>query len=835
MARRRNINNGIDDIINRNNTNSTRNNSSSSIRDAEKLVKLKREELELEKQINKERASGAKAAEKQRAANEKILAKQKEYIEELKLENDIRKKNGDAYDKYLLHKKRENNLKSKLDEYEAYDREKIGLTSDQKAERKRLQKEYKKEKATVSGFEEKFNKDLHNPNASWKEKTASAKYAAGKQQEKSGIFGEAGDQLMSNLDSSLGNVFGKIFGESGPLSDMLMNLIPGGQVLSVLSTIADVANAIHDALDGAVDEAMRVFTEYTGKVDSRLQGLKGVNFNSLVNNFNSTLFGTRYLNATNYLRNIDTLTQKGIAYNLEQRALINTIGEKLVATFETTNESLLRLIRLQQSDVTYAQLGAESKLTQLLNSVFTDTSYLNSLYDSVSSTLLEASSTMSRDNAISFNYAVQKWLAALYSVGMSESAVSTIAQGLGYLSTGNVSSLTGNTALNTLLSMSASKAGLSYGELLTSGLTYSDVDELMKAMIYYLKDIAENTGNQVTRQAYTNIMGLSVSDLRSIQNITDKDIRNVSSSNVTYNSSMRQYRRQLDQLQKRTTVAERVDNMLDNVMFTFGSNVADNEFQYLMWKSTDVLQDIMSMFDGAESGTGVVGKAISILSGMINTSSVAGVLIETLGDALTSSALGKLSIFNWDWGAKRGNKLLDFGFNWDEYTSRGDSRNWFQRVGDSIVDGIIDTFDTVVENVFGVSASASISNSSVVSSASDKLATTLAQNANAITVSGSTIQSADSLGAVRTVADVYAQLFDNKQSVRVNISGLEAVAFESLVDAIKSSGVNGEEEENSLLETSKKTLRLLEDRLETSSTNTAQSMMGTLDDVRYNF
>ena len=43
MARRKNINNGIDDIINRNNTNSTRNNNSSSIKDAEKIVKLKRE------------------------------------------------------------------------------------------------------------------------------------------------------------------------------------------------------------------------------------------------------------------------------------------------------------------------------------------------------------------------------------------------------------------------------------------------------------------------------------------------------------------------------------------------------------------------------------------------------------------------------------------------------------------------------------------------------------------------------------------------------------------------------------------------------------------------
>ena len=115
---------------------------------------------------------------------------------------------------------------------------------------------------------------------------------------------------------------------------------------------------------------------------------------------------------------------------------------------------------------------------------------------------------MRGENALSFEYQVQKWLGSLYSLGMDSGTISTIAQGLNYLGTGNVEALNGNESLQSLLAMSASRAGISYADILTGGLDADTTNNLMKSMIEYLKSIAENTdNNQVTKSAYSTGFG----------------------------------------------------------------------------------------------------------------------------------------------------------------------------------------------------------------------------------------------------------------------------------------------------------------------------------------
>jgi len=50
------------------------------------------------------------------------------------------------------------------------------------------------------------------------------------------------------------------------------------------------------------------------------------------------------------------------------------------------------MIRLTSVDITASQMGAESLLNTFFGSQFEDTSYLDNLYDTVSSALIEAGS-----------------------------------------------------------------------------------------------------------------------------------------------------------------------------------------------------------------------------------------------------------------------------------------------------------------------------------------------------------------------------------------------------------------------------------------------------------
>ena len=81
----------------------------------------------------------------------------------------------------------------------------------------------------------------------------------------------------------------------------------------------------------------------------------------------------------------------------------------MVNSFYVGNATLTRLIRLYQEDFTQAMLGNEAWLTQMFNMMYEDTSYLKNVDDSILSALTDVMSTMSRSDAIAFQFEVQKW------------------------------------------------------------------------------------------------------------------------------------------------------------------------------------------------------------------------------------------------------------------------------------------------------------------------------------------------------------------------------------------------------------------------------------------
>lgn len=106
--------------------------------------------------------------------------------------------------------------------------------------------------------------------------------------------------------------------------------------------------------------------------------------------------------------NLKTLVGKGIAYNVEQRAFLDTISDKIATTFEATDATLLKLVRIQQADSTAARLGMEAALNQFLNSMYETTEYMTEAAASIRANIYEASALMGAAEATAFEYQVQK-------------------------------------------------------------------------------------------------------------------------------------------------------------------------------------------------------------------------------------------------------------------------------------------------------------------------------------------------------------------------------------------------------------------------------------------
>ena len=285
------------------------------------------------------------------------------------------------------------------------------------------------------------------------------------------------------------------------------------------------------------------------------------------------------------------LVDQGVAYNVEQRAFLSTISDKIANTFNAFDANLLRLIRLQQADTTAARLGMEASLTKFLNGIFQDTSYLNDVYDQVSAALLDANASMTRDMSAQFEYIVQKWLGSLSSVGMSSETINQIATGLNYLATGDVTNLASNTQLQTLMAMSASKAGISYADMLIKGLDASTTNKLLEGMMSYLKEIAENSDNQVVRAAYGDVFNLSMSDMKAISNLTQSDISKISQQTLSYGGMESELNTQFVKLLSRTSLTEMMGNLYNNAVFGVAEDMINNPVTYTMMKMLTFMED----------------------------------------------------------------------------------------------------------------------------------------------------------------------------------------------------------------------------------------------------
>ena len=407
---------------------------------------------------------------------------------------------------------------------------------------------------------------------------------------------EKGQQMLDDLDEEYERLK-----ESGASEEQLQenrdayyNLAMSKMVDDLKLTMTTALNKVAGAYNNSFAEAEKQLTEYQSKIDARLQGSEK-SYDKMSGLISTNLALNPYVKTQAVMDNMKKAVDQGISYNVEQRAFLATISEKIANTFDAFDSNLTRLIKLQQADSTAARLGMEASLTKFFNNMFQDTSYLGGasggLADQVSAAILDANAMMTREQSAAFEYIVQKWLGSLSSLGMSDNAITTIAQGLNYLATGDVTNLANNSSMQTLLAMSSAKAGLEYSELLLKGLDASNTNKLLESMVTYLKEIAEGSDNQVVRSAYRDVFDISLTDMKAITNLSQGDIANIAGSTLTYAQMNSEVNNQLNLLSSRVNMAERLSNLYNNALYGVAEDMVSNPATFALAKMLNFMEE----------------------------------------------------------------------------------------------------------------------------------------------------------------------------------------------------------------------------------------------------
>lgn len=372
-------------------------------------------------------------------------------------------------------------------------------------------------------------------------------------------------------------------------------------------------------------------------IDTRLQGssnktTNGSYWDQMVKDMTRIGAVNPFYKQSDFAANIKSLVDTGIAFDLEQRAFLMTIQGKIANTFDVADATLLRLIRIQQEDTTAGRLGMEAALNSFLNNMYENTEYLKQVANSVRVNLAEMQSLMEGAEATEVEYQVQKWMGSLYSVGMSQDAVTKISNALGQIGAGQIEGLTGDGAGN-LLIMAANDAGLSIADMLTDGLDASDTNKLMQAAVNYLAELAESSkDNNVVQQQLAGVFGVKASDLKAATNLATKDsIGAIYNKSMTYSNMLSYLTTMASSMGDRTSLSEKMTNIWDNVQYSIAGSMASNPVTYLIYKVASVLTDTTG---------GIQIPAINILGNMVDLDTSVADLMRI--GAMSGGILGSL-------------------------------------------------------------------------------------------------------------------------------------------------------------------------------------------------
>ena len=180
------------------------------------------------------------------------------------------------------------------------------------------------------------NEDKKDPSLLTKDLEKSGREAFNELSFRTNIADSIKDALTSNehtsMSGKLADTLSEKLSDAGPLGKI------GSSTLKVLGKILDVAMATRKTIDGWVDNAASVLAANVGRINAALEGTGKTYQNSLKESVEG-LGLNRFVKQTDYLSQIANLTTQGIAFNVEQRALLETIKDKTINSFSSMDAS----------------------------------------------------------------------------------------------------------------------------------------------------------------------------------------------------------------------------------------------------------------------------------------------------------------------------------------------------------------------------------------------------------------------------------------------------------------------------------------------------------------
>lgn len=356
-----------------------------------------------------------------------------------------------------------------------------------------------------------------------------------------------------------------------------------------LETVLSKATSALASFARSLEDAVEQIGSYTTAWDTRLHGSTLTNHSTLTALVKNAVGVSPWIKQSDVMAKLDDAIDQGINYNVAERAYLDTLSDSIATTFDAFSTTMNQIIRVQQADSTAERLGMEASMTEYLNATFQNTEYLSDEFDSVTSALYEATSLMASDESIGFEYQVQKWLGALYSVGMDGSSISSIATAIGQLASGDLSGT--DSGAGKLLVMAASNAGLDYSKMISDGFDDSEINSLMQSMVDYLETIASD--NKVVQTKMASIFGLKTSDVAAVTNLTDSTISNIYNTGSSYSagSANSELLKMMGTIGLRTDMATAISNLKDNFIYTLEAGIAENPALYATYVLANTLQD----------------------------------------------------------------------------------------------------------------------------------------------------------------------------------------------------------------------------------------------------
>lgn len=500
-----------------------------------------------------------------------------------------------------------------------------------------------KERADAKGDKEKLKKIY-----------AQEKAIAKKEKENKSKKAKEKKQRIEDLQTS---IFGKS-DENNPITfrDRINNFkdIAKDPETGEFSMAAAINNsaAMLSNLAAKLESTMDTIANVGGAVNTRLQGsrqegsLLGQYWNAINNDFTKYAGVSPFFKREDLTSNLKTMVEKGISYHVAQRAFLMTMKDKIATTFDATNGTLLRLVRIQQHDSTAARLGMESSLTAFLNNMYETSEYMSSLASSVKGSLEEAMSLIDAKHAVSLEHTVQKWMGSMYSVGMSDSAVNSISKAFGDIAAGKIDSLNGDGAGN-LVVMAANQAGISIADILQEGMTNDTANDLLAAAVEYLAGLYnENKGSKVVQQQIAKVFGVAASDLKAAANLAEdngKVLDVIYKVRTEYSTNIDRLYEMANTMVLRSNIGEMMNNMWANAQYSMAAGVANNPILYGIYKVGKLMGDLGADID--IPFLNVYGFGVDLnasLSELMRGGAMAAGILSSLGQMVVGGGGGLL-------------------------------------------------------------------------------------------------------------------------------------------------------------------------------------------------